>query len=82
MWEGIDLKKDLGRFCIIAKAPFAPGSGALVQAKRRLQARRQMEGDKRFLHTDTGMWQMHASNRRSFDHISIGKGMRGFDKTD
>jgi Rad3-related DNA helicase len=37
MWEGIDLKKDLGRFCIIAKAPFAPGSGALVQAKRRLR---------------------------------------------
>jgi ATP-dependent DNA helicase DinG len=37
MWEGIDLKHDLGRFCIIAKAPFAPGSGALVQAKKRLR---------------------------------------------
>ena len=37
MWEGINLKKDLGRFCIIAKAPFAPGSGALVQAKKRLR---------------------------------------------
>ena len=37
MWEGIDLKYDLGRFCIIAKAPFAPGSGALVQAKKRLR---------------------------------------------
>jgi Rad3-related DNA helicase len=37
MWEGIDLKHDLGRFCIIAKSPFAPGSGALVQAKKRLR---------------------------------------------
>jgi Rad3-related DNA helicase len=36
MWEGIDLKYDLGRFCIIAKSPFSPGSGALEQAKKRL----------------------------------------------
>ena len=37
MWEGIDLKEDLGRFCIIAKAPFTSGSGALAQAKKRLR---------------------------------------------
>ena len=37
MWEGIDLKHDLGRFCIIAKAPFTSGSGALAQAKKRLR---------------------------------------------
>ena len=37
MWEGIDLKHDLGRFCIIAKSPIGPGSGALVQAKKRLR---------------------------------------------
>ena len=37
MWEGVNLKDDLGRFCIIAKAPFAPSSGEWAKAKTRLQ---------------------------------------------
>ena len=37
MWEGVDLKNDLGRFCIIAKSPFAPGTGLLAQKKKKLR---------------------------------------------
>ena len=37
MWEGVNLKNDLGRFCIIAKSPFAPGSTALAKKKTKLR---------------------------------------------
>ena len=37
MWEGVDLKGDYGRFCIVAKAPYAPGRGALADAKKNLR---------------------------------------------
>lgn len=37
MWEGVDLKNDLGRFCIIAKSPFAPGTGLLAKKKTKLR---------------------------------------------
>ena len=47
MWEGIDLKYDLGKFCIIAKSPFSPGD-ALVQAKKRLRPKSKWKETKDF----------------------------------
>ena len=37
MWEGVDLKNSLGRFCIIAKSPFSPGTTALAKKKTKLR---------------------------------------------
>ena len=40
MWEGVDLKEDLGKFCIIARAPYMPKlpkTGPYVHAKNRLR---------------------------------------------
>jgi Rad3-related DNA helicase len=37
MWEGVDLKNDLGRFCIIAKSPFSPGTTKFALAKTQLR---------------------------------------------